>query len=103
MRTAVASPCDCDKLSGNYTFPLTFPNRKTVHDDFNRVIAAAVEMDVFFQRKEFAIDASFDVPQTREAVEFLLVFALAPTNDGSQDHDLTSDLLFEDPDGNLLG
>ena len=52
-----------------------------VHDHFDRVIAASIELDVLFERAELSVDARFGEPPAAQVRQLLLELALAASHD----------------------
>ena len=52
-----------------------------IDDDLDGVVAAAIELDVFFERAELAVDAGLRVAADAQPGELLLELALAAAND----------------------
>ena len=57
------------------------PHQQAVHDDLDRVVAAAVEADVLVERAHLAVDAGAREAARAERGQLLLELALAPADD----------------------
>src|SRR4029453_11854069 len=63
------------------------PDDDPIDDDFNRVIAPTVQLDVVFESAELAVDPRFRETPPPQRGDLFLEFALAASNNRRQDVD----------------
>ena len=77
--------------------------QKAVDHNFDGVVLALIELEVFFHAHQFAVDPGAGEAMLNQLLHFLLELALAAANDGSQNHHAVFGLEVHDASDDLIG